>query len=113
MRLAIATWCRRWRALACAAGADGLIVEVHPNPDKAWSDGEQSLDFAEFDEMMASLETLHCAARSSASVHGPWRQLDGGLGSELSVRAVASARVCCCRFADSHLIHYKQLGRPM
>ncbi len=27
-----------------AAGADGLIVEVHPNPDKAWSDGEQSLE---------------------------------------------------------------------
>jgi 3-deoxy-7-phosphoheptulonate synthase len=39
-----------------AAGADGLIVEVHPNPDKAWSDGEQSLTFAEFDEMMLSLE---------------------------------------------------------
>jgi hypothetical protein len=29
---------------------------VHPNPDKAWSDGEQSLDFAGFDEMMADLE---------------------------------------------------------
>ena len=39
-----------------AAGADGLIVEVHPNPDKAWSDGEQSLDFAEFDAMMTSLK---------------------------------------------------------
>ena len=38
-----------------AAGADGLIVEVHPTPEKAWSDGEQSLDFAEFDKMMASL----------------------------------------------------------
>ena len=38
-----------------AAGADGLIVEVHPTPEKAWSDGEQSLDFAEFDAMMASL----------------------------------------------------------
>ena len=42
--------------VAVAAGADGLLVEVHPNPDKAWSDGEQSLDFAEFDEMMASLD---------------------------------------------------------
>jgi len=38
------------------AGADGLIVEVHPAPEKAWSDGEQSLNFAEFDEMMASIE---------------------------------------------------------
>jgi 3-deoxy-7-phosphoheptulonate synthase len=42
--------------IAVAAGADGLLVEVHPNPDKAWSDGDQSLDFAEFDEMMAELE---------------------------------------------------------
>jgi 3-deoxy-7-phosphoheptulonate synthase len=33
-----------------------MIVEVHPNPAKAWSDGEQSLDFAAFDEMMADLE---------------------------------------------------------
>ncbi len=39
-----------------AAGADGLIVEVHPDPDRAWSDGEQSLNFAEFDAMMASLK---------------------------------------------------------
>jgi 3-deoxy-7-phosphoheptulonate synthase len=42
--------------IGVAAGADGLIVEVHPTPEKAWSDGEQSLDFAEFDEMMESLE---------------------------------------------------------
>ncbi|MFZ1938992.1 MAG: 3-deoxy-7-phosphoheptulonate synthase [Terracidiphilus sp.] len=41
--------------IGVAAGADGLIVEVHPNPDRAWSDGEQSLDFAEFDAMMADL----------------------------------------------------------
>jgi 3-deoxy-7-phosphoheptulonate synthase len=42
--------------IAVAAGADGMLVEVHPYPDKAWSDGEQSLDFAEFDAMMASLD---------------------------------------------------------
>ncbi len=42
--------------IAVAACADGLIVEVHPNPAKAWSDGSQSLDFAEFDEMMADIE---------------------------------------------------------
>jgi 3-deoxy-7-phosphoheptulonate synthase len=42
--------------IGVAAGADGLIVEVHPTPEKAWSDGEQSLSFAEFDEMMLSLE---------------------------------------------------------
>ena len=42
--------------IAVAAGADGLLVEVHPNPDKAWSDGDQSLDFAGFDAMMYALE---------------------------------------------------------
>ena len=41
--------------IAVAAGADGLLVEVHPNPDKAWSDGDQSLDFVGFDEMKAAL----------------------------------------------------------
>jgi len=40
---------------AVAAGADGMIVEVHPDPDRAWSDGEQSLTFAEFGTMMADL----------------------------------------------------------
>jgi 3-deoxy-7-phosphoheptulonate synthase len=42
--------------IAVVAEADGLIVEVHPDPDKAWSDGEQSLDFDGFDDMMASLD---------------------------------------------------------
>ena len=41
--------------IAVAAGADGLIVEVHPHPDEAWSDGAQSLDCDGFDEMMARL----------------------------------------------------------
>ncbi len=42
--------------IAVAAGSDGLLVEVHPNPDKAWSDGDQSLDFDGFDNMMTSLD---------------------------------------------------------
>ncbi len=42
--------------IGMAAGADGIIVEVHPDPDHAWSDGEQSLDFAGFDAMMNALE---------------------------------------------------------
>jgi 3-deoxy-7-phosphoheptulonate synthase len=42
--------------IAVAAEADGLLVEVHPDPDKAWSDAEQTLDFDAFDRMMASLE---------------------------------------------------------
>ena len=36
---------------AVAAGADGLIVEVHPNPAEALSDGPQALTTAEFAEL--------------------------------------------------------------
>src|SRR2546427_168890 len=39
-----------------AIGADGLIVEVHPAPEKAISDGAQSLDIAQFQKMMKDLE---------------------------------------------------------
>jgi 3-deoxy-7-phosphoheptulonate synthase len=39
-----------------AVGADGLIVEVHPAPEKAISDGAQSLDLAQFDRMMKELK---------------------------------------------------------
>jgi 3-deoxy-7-phosphoheptulonate synthase len=42
--------------IAVAAGADGLLVEVHPNPAKAWSDGDQSLDFGGFDSMMQMID---------------------------------------------------------
>ncbi len=37
---------------AVAAGADGLLVEVHPNPERALSDGAQSLDPAQFRQLM-------------------------------------------------------------
>ena len=47
---------------AIAAGADGLIVEVHPNPEMAVSDGDQSLVFDEFDSLMAGLAPFAEAA---------------------------------------------------
>jgi 3-deoxy-7-phosphoheptulonate synthase len=43
---------------AVAAGADGLIVEVHPRPEKALSDGAQSLTPAEFDELMRQVRVI-------------------------------------------------------
>lgn len=46
---------------ALAAGADGLLVEVHPNPGMALSDGEQSLSLPEFGGMMESLRPLAAA----------------------------------------------------
>jgi 3-deoxy-7-phosphoheptulonate synthase len=42
---------------ALAVGADGVIVEVHPRPERALSDGDQSLDFGGFAEMMGHLRT--------------------------------------------------------
>jgi 3-deoxy-7-phosphoheptulonate synthase len=47
---------------AVAAGADGIIVEVHPCPEKARSDGDQSLSPAAFAEMMRSLRAFAEAA---------------------------------------------------
>lgn len=40
---------------AIAAGADGLMIEVHPHPEEALSDGPQSLDLPTFDALMSSL----------------------------------------------------------
>ncbi|MFQ5866316.1 MAG: 3-deoxy-7-phosphoheptulonate synthase, partial [bacterium] len=43
---------------AIAAGADGLMIEVHPNPEKALSDGQQSLNITEFASLMKDLKDL-------------------------------------------------------
>ena len=43
---------------AVAAGADGLIVEVHPEPEKARSDGPQQLTLEHFRILMAELDPL-------------------------------------------------------
>jgi chorismate mutase/prephenate dehydratase len=43
---------------ARAAGTHGLLIEVHPDPDKARSDAEQSLSFPEFLSLMRSLQTV-------------------------------------------------------
>jgi 3-deoxy-7-phosphoheptulonate synthase len=41
-----------------AAGADGLLLEIHPEPDRALSDGAQSLDFPAFERLLESLKRL-------------------------------------------------------
>jgi 3-deoxy-7-phosphoheptulonate synthase len=46
---------------AIAAGADGLIMEVHPNPEKALSDGYQSLTFDQFADTMAGCRRIAAA----------------------------------------------------
>lgn len=44
---------------ALAAGADGIMVEVHPNPEEALSDGAQSLDFMEFSRLMEQMSAAN------------------------------------------------------
>jgi 3-deoxy-7-phosphoheptulonate synthase len=51
-----------------AAGADGIIVEVHCNPDKALSDGAQSMFPAQFDRVMAELRIIAPAIGRSICV---------------------------------------------
>ena len=43
---------------ALASGADGLLVEAHPEPDKALSDGPQTIDFPTLDKLLAQLRQL-------------------------------------------------------
>ncbi len=57
-------WLVRPMAVAAvAAGADGIMVEVHPNPDDALSDGEQSLTLDQFSAMAPVLRTVHGQVR--------------------------------------------------
>ena len=43
---------------AAAAGLDGLLVEIHPEPEKAMSDGYQSLNFIQFKQMLKQLRKI-------------------------------------------------------
>jgi 3-deoxy-7-phosphoheptulonate synthase len=43
---------------AMAAGADGIIIEVHPNPDRAKSDGVQTLNVPQFAQLMRELQAI-------------------------------------------------------
>ncbi len=52
---------------AIAAGADGLLVEVHPQPEIALSDGEQSLSIAAFADLMRELEPFALAVGRTMS----------------------------------------------
>ena len=51
---------------AIAAGADGLLVEVHPDPDHALSDGAQTLRPDQFDEMMRAVQAIAQAVGRSS-----------------------------------------------
>jgi len=44
---------------AVVAGADAVMIEVHPDPERALSDGQQSLNFAEYETLSRELNELH------------------------------------------------------
>lgn len=41
-----------------AAGADGLLLEMHPTPEKAFTDGQQTVNFKEFDRLMKKIHLM-------------------------------------------------------
>ena len=61
---------------ALAAGVDGLMIEVHPNPPDALSDADQQLDPESFRELMASLGLLPGSAESPAALEAELRALE-------------------------------------
>ncbi len=60
---------------AVAAGADGLIIEVHPDPDHAKSDGAQSMFPAQFERLMAELRIIAPAIGRSICVEPAARRI--------------------------------------
>jgi 3-deoxy-7-phosphoheptulonate synthase len=42
--------------------ADGLLIEVHPNPAEAWSDGQQQVDFEKFATLARAVQPFSAAA---------------------------------------------------
>ncbi|MDQ3950793.1 MAG: 3-deoxy-7-phosphoheptulonate synthase, partial [Gemmatimonadota bacterium] len=58
---------------AIAAGADGLIIEVHPDPERALSDGDQSLTPTAFSDLLRRLAAFAEAAGRSLSSVGSYQ----------------------------------------
>jgi 3-deoxy-7-phosphoheptulonate synthase len=75
---------------AAAAGADGLLVEVHPAPERALCDGRQALHPTDFAELMADLRRLlpllgKRLARGTAVPAGPAEPQAGGATARAAV----------------------------
>ncbi len=104
---------------AAAVGADGLLIEVHPDPPNAKSDGDQSLSFDEFGDLMDELRRLqfvrdgtHAEAAQPAPANSGSRdltalreQIDGldeRLAALLQERAILALQVQRIRGLDSH-----------
>lgn len=62
---------------AVAAGADGLIIEVHPKPDEAWSDGRQSLKPEKFAKLVQEMRAVATAVGRNIPPNQPAVPLNG------------------------------------
>ncbi len=103
-------------ALAAAAvGADGLIIEVHPDPARARSDADQSLSFADFGDVMDDLRRLEFVRRVGLEVgrsepapapveeiRGEIDQVDARIAALLQERAQLVVAVQDARGGDGH-----------
>jgi 3-deoxy-7-phosphoheptulonate synthase len=63
---------------AAVVGADGLLVEVHPTPEKAMSDGMQSLNFLQFQEMVQDLRRYVAISVPDPDWQSPLLAVPGG-----------------------------------
>lgn len=59
-----------------AAGADGIMVEVHPNPEEAMSDGDQSLNFVHFEQLMRQMQPVAQAVGRSVYPSFPRERIE-------------------------------------
>ncbi|HSH45942.1 MAG TPA: 3-deoxy-7-phosphoheptulonate synthase [Longimicrobiales bacterium] len=75
---------------AVAAGADGLMVEVHPRPETALSDGDQSLDLDAFDGFMTALAPFAAAAGRSLEPMAGHTPTGDGVAGEAAAEAGAA-----------------------
>ena len=101
---------------AVAAGADGLIIEVHPEPPKAWSDSEQSLSFPEFGDLMDDLRRFEYLRNPTVAANHPRSappqelerlrlridDVDARMAALLEERAELSVAVQQTRRSDDH-----------
>lgn len=71
---------------AIAAGADGLIVEVHPDPASALSDADQQLTFAQFGELMRDVALIAAATRRTLHSPGLTIRMPTGMPAGTSVQ---------------------------
>ena len=87
---------------AVAAGADGVMVEVHPNPDRALSDGGQSLFPDQFARLVAELRAITgVIGRGVAASPAAPRASAAGTATPWSISS-ASVRSCWRRSSPDH-----------